>query len=949
MKKMLIFVVCIIFNLVSYAQNYNFNGSISREVLENYLDRSISMPSLSDIEGDGFPNEAEREAARVEDIEMLDIIGAKFIGRVAGWWENGWGQATHEIFLSKVEQNVSEIKTNDPQAICQGSVFEYVSSTIETFVIPQRVWDEFNMDPVPTNYRLNYESMLYPEPASDYQIYGRPMTAKERGTIPDITQLTTQMWFYYMATSFIERGCEAIHFGQAEIMNRRDVGNEKYWELVNRIRNFAASWNRGVVICDAHVSPGMYYEPLLNISIQEWQEYTYSEDSNKQLLWDFHSGRMRYDKVESECQPDLQPVILNPKPNEGLYQRSLSGINPQGWLATGGNPYLVELDHSIGAGNQVGCGVNEHLYGWDEISWFASQSPDYRNEVLKYSYYKIKCMDKNGHLEMPGRRKVRLNPPPTIRTMYRVHLNEGNQQETIQQIWEGNFSSPQSWVRKDFSDSYVVDSPQPGIARKDLTIVGDNRMYYIGNDQRIHGYIKDNNGVWRTVSPSFSAGNIESQQKAAGDLVANPSGTYLYYRGTDGFFYQFEINNDWSYTYSALPTFFASPMEEQNIRAVGSLICPTDNRLYYIARELTNQGKKRIHGFIKWGSTWRTTSPSWAAHGNGQHINTQELAAGGLVANPSGTYLYYRGENDFFYRYKINGNWSYTYSEMPTNSAMEEQNLRAAGSLISPTNDRLYYIARELTNQGKKRIHGFIKWGSTWRTTSPSWVAHGNGQHINTQEVGNNENSKLVSSQDNQILSYLGEDSELHGFEINSNWDYSYFNFNKTPSNKKPRESLVFGGENKLFYIASISGDDKVHFFEYTDDHCENQAVQNFEPECCIYRPSAHSGGQVVISKGQIREELHEKAEIKKKDFNLQLYPNPCSENHVNLLITGLDSGTRIDMIVSDLQGKTYLKTGTEANHSSIQLDTQNLPNGFYVVYIKSNDLTKAAKLIISK
>ncbi|MAT53251.1 MAG: hypothetical protein CMN32_02140 [Saprospirales bacterium] len=932
MKIFTALLVCTLMSTYSFAQNYNFNGTISREVLDNYLDRAITMQALSDIQGAGLQPESER----IRDINMLDDINAKFIGRMAGWWESGWGQTNHDNFFNKVQQNVSDIKANDPQVICQASIFEYVSGTIESFWIPNYVWNEFGISP-PKNHRLDYESMLYPAPASQYMIYERPMTEGERQWIPDITQTATQMWIYYMATRYISVGCEAIHFGQAEIMNRRDIGNKEYWKLLDRIRNYATSRNRGVVLCDAHVpSGGMYYEPSLNMTIESWQNYNYPQGWDKQLLWDFHSIWVGYEET-SECTPTLQPVIVNPHPDKGLHQRSLGGLHPQGWY-TVSNSYLVELDNG-GIGTQVGCkGTPDwFLYGWDEISWFASQPEYYRNEVLKYTYYKIKCMDMNGHLNMPGRRKIILTPGGPI-NYYRANTGNFNQQSTIKSIWNGQFPSPTDWVRKDFSDDFVSNSPQPGIAKKSLIFLGNNRMYYIGKDNRIHGYIKHSN-IWLTVSPSYAAGNVSSQEQAAGDLIANPSGTYLYYRGTNGLIYRFKINSDWSYTYSAMPTNTA--MKQQNITAVGSLICPSDNRLYYIANESSNGNAKRIHGFIKSGSSWITTSPTHIA-GN---VSSQEQAAGDLIANPSGTYLYYRGTNGFIYRFKINSDWSYTYSAMPTNIAMKQQNITAVGALTCPSDNRLYYIANESSNGNAKRIHGFIKFDSFWTTVSPSWSAHANGQNINSQQTANNQ---LACSPDNQTISYLGTDNELHGFKIASDWDYTYFNFKHTPSNKKPRESLAFNQDNKLFYIASISGDNKVHFFEYGECHCENQAVQDVEPNCCMYL----TNNQNDIYYQQAAESnwgAPNNKEFTHHDFYIELYPNPSGLSKVNLEINGVNDDSTIQVTILDMQGKIYSERIIDFGHFPTSLNVQNLPNGIYTVHVKTDHSTKVVKLIISK
>ena len=54
----------------SKPRDYQFDGAISREVLENYLSRSISMEGLLNGRGDLDDN-----------IRMLKETGAKFIGR----------------------------------------------------------------------------------------------------------------------------------------------------------------------------------------------------------------------------------------------------------------------------------------------------------------------------------------------------------------------------------------------------------------------------------------------------------------------------------------------------------------------------------------------------------------------------------------------------------------------------------------------------------------------------------------------------------------------------------------------------------------------------------------------------------------------------------------------------------------------------------------------------
>ena len=65
----------------AHVRDYRFDGTMSREVLENYLSRSITMEGLLNGRGDLDDN-----------IRMLETTGAKFIGRSLCLWG---GEAIH--------------------------------------------------------------------------------------------------------------------------------------------------------------------------------------------------------------------------------------------------------------------------------------------------------------------------------------------------------------------------------------------------------------------------------------------------------------------------------------------------------------------------------------------------------------------------------------------------------------------------------------------------------------------------------------------------------------------------------------------------------------------------------------------------------------------------------------------------------------------------------------
>jgi len=71
-----LFIILSLFSTTAFANfpakklDYKFKGKISREVLENYLDRAITIQSLLIGQGDFDDN-----------LRMIKNIGAKFIGR----------------------------------------------------------------------------------------------------------------------------------------------------------------------------------------------------------------------------------------------------------------------------------------------------------------------------------------------------------------------------------------------------------------------------------------------------------------------------------------------------------------------------------------------------------------------------------------------------------------------------------------------------------------------------------------------------------------------------------------------------------------------------------------------------------------------------------------------------------------------------------------------------
>jgi hypothetical protein len=79
------------------------------------------------------------------------------------------------------------------------------------------------------------------------------------------------------------------------------------------------------------------------------------------------------------------------------------------------------------------------VWGYDEITWFGHQTPEYRSNWLNYASNWVRRTDPNGHLEMPGSRTM-VSPLDGKRWYYANRpgpaVPEGfGDEEAIKAIW----------------------------------------------------------------------------------------------------------------------------------------------------------------------------------------------------------------------------------------------------------------------------------------------------------------------------------------------------------------------------------------------------------------------------------------------------------------------------------------------------------------------------------
>jgi hypothetical protein len=370
--------------------DYSFDGAISREVLENYLSRAITMDAV--MNGSLFYD---------DQVRMVLNVGAKFLGRAFSSW--GWEEGR----ISELEKSaslVTALHNLDPEIIVQGTIFEIITTSVNNVPIPVRILGEFGFRQERRNF--NYDAIRYED--------GRYEDRWGSGaSVPDISRPETKMWFYYRACEYIDFGYEAIHVGQAKLMDDNDPSHEHWHDILSRIREYASvHGRRHMVLIDGHVKS------------LKWQD---------DLLFDFHSFPLCPEETATP-----QEAVLSM--GKGIYGQSGSGRTPSGWYAKGGLPYLVEIDN-WGASGQEGQNIGGGwVWGYDEISWFAHQDEQYRNDWLRYAWQWVRDHDVNGFMQMCGSRYLGVPVYENVPLYYANTSSSAmpfgsNQEETIKEIW----------------------------------------------------------------------------------------------------------------------------------------------------------------------------------------------------------------------------------------------------------------------------------------------------------------------------------------------------------------------------------------------------------------------------------------------------------------------------------------------------------------------------------
>lgn len=390
--------------------DYEFNGSISEEVLVNYLSRSVIYQDAVLLAG-------EKESI----LRFILSTGAKYIGRAGCYWNPA---IEDELTLPLVKEFIDRAHSFDPDIIFEACFFENISASVNDIAIPAWVFEAFGMEAEERNF--NFQNILYAKDSA--HAAWRTMWGANAG-VPDINNLETQMLLYYRARCYIDAGYEGLHFGQVHLIGAEDENWKNFTKVLDMIRDYAKkNARRGMILMNSHTH-GII-------------------DANGKLMCDFHAYPLRGKVPEGSVDhyptaDNPQDIIFEPGYNGALFCDSLGGETYSGWSCEH-LPYFVEVDNFLGPDhiNKYRNKASSPFWGYDDISWFANQPAAFRRKWIEYAYNRVKELDWNGTFEMCGRRQCFIWDGDTLtkNQMYKadhnVYVSGGfGDENAIRSVW----------------------------------------------------------------------------------------------------------------------------------------------------------------------------------------------------------------------------------------------------------------------------------------------------------------------------------------------------------------------------------------------------------------------------------------------------------------------------------------------------------------------------------
>lgn len=366
------------------SNNFYFYDSISENTILSYISRTIHWtPPYNDVSLDRYVKRVGFDKFFSETVGA----GAKMILQAENTWRDS---AITPADIEKLSPVLSLTHNKDPETIFNVFIAERVNKDyVNGISIPKYVFDAFNIPTVNRNF--DYD-LMFNSSWPYINIWGANNSA------PDITQLETQMWYYYYSTLYINAGFESIWLGQIYVTAKSDIGYTETHKLVQKIREYGSEHaRRKYIIVISHQLGDVLYEgqPIFD---HLFYITHFGLDSNNNMKAYIPSNNwINCDLYASACE---------------YYSRHALSENM---------PLLLMFDN----GGSMHDPHHPQLNGFDPITYFATRPKSQRHEYLlristevKEQYHKARfappttmlatfttdrrlCPDDNGVYQLP--------------------------------------------------------------------------------------------------------------------------------------------------------------------------------------------------------------------------------------------------------------------------------------------------------------------------------------------------------------------------------------------------------------------------------------------------------------------------------------------------------------------------------------------------------------------
>ncbi|MEM1321701.1 MAG: T9SS type A sorting domain-containing protein [Bacteroidota bacterium] len=299
--------------------------------------------------------------------------------------------------------------------------------------IPEYVWEAYNTTPYGSGDRyFDWRRMVYR--SAYYLSHCGLVWDKEAceggnlggayGFAPDIKLIETRMYFYFLATKYIDLGYRSIHWGQYWMYQNSQTPNraEHFYELFEKLRTYVAQNDQ-------------FGQPWVLMNAD-----TEGECYNGLLIFDFHNRPSRISEVWQErMDGELHTLVLPDHPSAN-YGRSLAGTTAYGNDYPDGTPYRIGPD-SDSLKDEMACetftkGIgNKETWGLTEQRWLLQRDRQFRKDWLIHAYCRTNSIDR--HAWFKFRAKVTTSYCPGGGTLEHNVFDNG-EWEDIKEIWDSH-------------------------------------------------------------------------------------------------------------------------------------------------------------------------------------------------------------------------------------------------------------------------------------------------------------------------------------------------------------------------------------------------------------------------------------------------------------------------------------------------------------------------------